>query len=159
MDGLPEQAACKNCKYLLRGLSEPRCPECGAPFDPDDARTYWLPGPERRWPWVALGFGLSALHLGVALALFAHVWTAVDLGLTPDDERFTRVLVAAYALFILMQPTTTLSWLVGDYIPGDIWPLLAVGNSGLWGLAGARLIRYLVRRRRRRQREREGSAT
>ncbi len=25
---------CVRCGYLLRGLTEPRCPECGAPFDP-----------------------------------------------------------------------------------------------------------------------------
>ena len=25
---------CRNCRYDLHGLSEPRCPECGTPFDP-----------------------------------------------------------------------------------------------------------------------------
>jgi hypothetical protein len=25
---------CARCGYLLYGLSEPRCPECGSPFDP-----------------------------------------------------------------------------------------------------------------------------
>ena len=25
---------CVQCGYLLRGLTEPRCPECGTPFDP-----------------------------------------------------------------------------------------------------------------------------
>jgi hypothetical protein len=25
---------CGNCGYLLYGLPEPRCPECGEPFDP-----------------------------------------------------------------------------------------------------------------------------
>lgn len=27
---------CTECGYDLRGLPEPRCPECGTPFDPDD---------------------------------------------------------------------------------------------------------------------------
>ncbi len=27
---------CYECGYLLVGLPEPRCPECGTPFDPDD---------------------------------------------------------------------------------------------------------------------------
>ncbi|HNQ24572.1 MAG TPA: hypothetical protein PKK06_15930 [Phycisphaerae bacterium] len=31
-DGLPH---CDKCGYLLIGLSESRCPECGRPFDPD----------------------------------------------------------------------------------------------------------------------------
>ncbi|MBU0641038.1 MAG: hypothetical protein KKB50_19415 [Planctomycetes bacterium] len=28
---------CANCGYLLRGQSEPRCPECGTPYDDSDA--------------------------------------------------------------------------------------------------------------------------
>jgi hypothetical protein len=30
---------CVKCGYLLRGLSEPRCPECGTPFDPNGEAT------------------------------------------------------------------------------------------------------------------------
>ena len=26
---------CRECGYLLRGLVEARCPECGTPFDPE----------------------------------------------------------------------------------------------------------------------------
>ena len=29
-----EDARCGTCGYLLYGLPEPRCPECGTPFDP-----------------------------------------------------------------------------------------------------------------------------
>lgn len=32
--GLREPGRCERCGYLLRGLPEPRCPECGEPFDP-----------------------------------------------------------------------------------------------------------------------------
>lgn len=32
---------CLSCEYVLDGLSEYRCPECGRRFDPDDANTYW----------------------------------------------------------------------------------------------------------------------
>jgi hypothetical protein len=28
------EAECRHCGYLLYGLVEPRCPECGEPFDP-----------------------------------------------------------------------------------------------------------------------------
>ena len=31
---------CPRCHYNLRGLAEPRCPECGRGFDPSDPRTY-----------------------------------------------------------------------------------------------------------------------
>ena len=29
-----DEPVCKNCGYSLRGLPEPRCPECGEPFEP-----------------------------------------------------------------------------------------------------------------------------
>jgi predicted amidophosphoribosyltransferase len=28
----PRRGHCPRCGYLLRGLPEPRCPECGRPF-------------------------------------------------------------------------------------------------------------------------------
>lgn len=45
---LPETACCRTCGYLLRGLPEPTCPECGRPFDPADPRTY---APSAAWRW------------------------------------------------------------------------------------------------------------
>lgn len=36
---MPDYARCLGCDYPLRGLSEPRCPECGRPFDPADPAT------------------------------------------------------------------------------------------------------------------------
>ena len=33
---------CLGCHYNLRGLKDPRCPECGRPFDPDNPETYYL---------------------------------------------------------------------------------------------------------------------
>jgi hypothetical protein len=36
------EGKCVRCGYLLRGLTEPRCPECGTPFNPDDLPGYRL---------------------------------------------------------------------------------------------------------------------
>jgi hypothetical protein len=48
--GLPEDACCLKCGYLLRGLSKPRCPECGRYFDRADPCTYGpLPRRVTRW--------------------------------------------------------------------------------------------------------------
>jgi hypothetical protein len=33
---------CKHCLYDLRYVSEPRCPECGKPFDPADRTTVYI---------------------------------------------------------------------------------------------------------------------
>lgn len=40
----PPPGTCAGCGYLLHGLPEPRCPECGQPFDPTLARTSGPPG-------------------------------------------------------------------------------------------------------------------
>ncbi|MBK8268298.1 MAG: hypothetical protein IPK83_08335 [Planctomycetes bacterium] len=31
-----ERGRCRSCDYLLKGLAEPRCPECGTDFDPTE---------------------------------------------------------------------------------------------------------------------------
>jgi len=39
--GSPSQnGLCANCRYPLRGLPKPRCPECGQPFDPLNPETF-----------------------------------------------------------------------------------------------------------------------
>ena len=38
----PPAKRCLHCSYILDGLPENRCPECGRPFDPHDPRTYQL---------------------------------------------------------------------------------------------------------------------
>lgn len=43
-----QDACCLRCEYLLRGLAEPRCPECGEAFDPQDPSTYGPRQPGRR---------------------------------------------------------------------------------------------------------------
>jgi rubredoxin len=40
MSQMPDTAKCRECGYLLRGLTVHRCPECGIPFDPADPNTF-----------------------------------------------------------------------------------------------------------------------
>jgi len=71
---LPDTAVCLQCGYLLRGLPEMRCPECGRAFDPNDPSTFGpLPGPRwlRRWAeppprWQAYGI------IGITFVLFYY---------------------------------------------------------------------------------------
>jgi hypothetical protein len=52
------EAYCRRCFYPLRGLTTPRCPECGAAFDPSNPRTLWLGQPIGRWlRWTVAGPG------------------------------------------------------------------------------------------------------
>jgi hypothetical protein len=39
-----QEGFCTKCRYPLRGLPEPRCPECGKPFDPANPETFFVTG-------------------------------------------------------------------------------------------------------------------
>ena len=58
---------CRNCYYVLENLPEPRCPECGSPFDLNDPATYTLKPPKVRWKLWLPGLALS---IGGGLALY-----------------------------------------------------------------------------------------
>lgn len=47
----PLRKYCLQCEYMLDGLREHRCPECGHPFDPDDQRTFKTARRHRFWRW------------------------------------------------------------------------------------------------------------
>ncbi len=65
---LPPDARCYKCNYLLHGLTEPRCPECGLPFDPTDPLTYLDPSTRLEW-WERLGQQPAWWHTFAVLAL------------------------------------------------------------------------------------------
>jgi hypothetical protein len=86
-------ARCLECGYLLRGLSEARCPECGRGFSAEDLATVncgrpygprvaWILRPTKwiaLWaPWVAWGiFSIAAILLFerlIPLVILALVW-------------------------------------------------------------------------------------
>ena len=61
---------CLGCGYILDGLPENRCPECGRPFDPGDPSTYLTSRPSGRGYLVAAIASLGMLTLPLlALAL------------------------------------------------------------------------------------------
>lgn len=69
---IPAAASCKKCGYVLRGLCDPRCPECGNPFDLYDPTTYTVRQPRRflnnRWKLLT-----SCSVLGVVGNLFLDI--------------------------------------------------------------------------------------
>lgn len=75
---------CRNCRYILdrlpvpQTLPEPRCPECGRAFDPNDPVTYWSPvDAERRSGFMILATACAGLVIAVT------VWFIIVLGWFP----------------------------------------------------------------------------
>lgn len=92
-----DQKRCLGCGYVLDNLPEPRCPECGREFDPNDARTY-LPKPRRGWPYLlaAILCTLGFPSLFVTLSFVIESSTGRRLGQTA----FISVILAVALAFI-----------------------------------------------------------
>lgn len=65
---------CLKCWYVLDGLTSPRCPECGSPFDAESPRTYATQPRlayqfSRMWP--VAGIAMSFLLLELVCISFA----------------------------------------------------------------------------------------
>src|SRR5436190_24191775 len=58
---------CIGCGYQLTGLEEPRCPECGMGFNPDDPSTYSRP--VRRMTLIELLVVISIIALLIGILL------------------------------------------------------------------------------------------
>ena len=63
----PRHKRCLGCGYILDGLPEPRCPECGRAFDVDDPKTYFSKlSCGRQYLMAAIG-GAAAMAIAVFL--------------------------------------------------------------------------------------------
>lgn len=61
---------CRDCKYNLRGLTEPRCPECGREFSRTDPESYLHNLDPRPWHRQAAIIG-AGMILSLPVLLFA----------------------------------------------------------------------------------------
>ena len=71
-DGLQEDIPCPECKYDLRGLTEPRCPECGRRFEWSDVPAMRPPPTPKtpRYLWPSLTTGAAFLIIAFLYVLF-----------------------------------------------------------------------------------------
>ena len=74
---MPEPARCLRCFYILDGLPEPRCPECGLEFSPEDPSTYMTRTPFIWWQYWLPGFLLAT---GIGFISYALLITTVGYG-------------------------------------------------------------------------------
>ncbi len=70
-----ESKWCSECGYRLDWLPQPRCPECGRAFDPDDPAT-WATRPKSGWLTV---LGTAPIFLLSVVALVG-LWKHCDAG-------------------------------------------------------------------------------
>ncbi|UCE58869.1 MAG: hypothetical protein JSU63_15685 [Phycisphaerales bacterium] len=105
---IPDAAVCIQCSYLLRGLENPRCPECGQSFDPDDPPTYvvyTMPS------WVRWAQPPSLLEC--VLAVIAGLWILEDfsnqIASHPYVVCLAPILMVGLVLYYLVRILACLS--------------------------------------------------
>jgi hypothetical protein len=135
---LPDRKLCLACDYILDGLPELRCPECGRPFDPEDARTFAVM-PRPRWRSYSL-YVAGLLYPWFLLAAFLATWlvAAAELGRFPQPIRddpwncgpVSRVAVGTTLVLCWAAPLSM--------------AILGLGLSGPVGKAGRKGVRFLV---------------
>lgn len=118
-----EQATmfCLKCGYVLDNLPEPRCPECGQPFDPYDSQTYWDSAsvwlrPVRAWLGWLLPSPLFVVPLVwcVAYVFGAAVMVLVVAGACVNVVR--RRWISALAILVLTPQAYYSGEAVSDYL-------------------------------------------
>ena len=104
-----EHKLCRGCEYILDGLPEPRCPECGRPFDPDNPNTYWKGRrPYPRWPYFIVAVVALAPFLLWCLMLVNWVIASWQLGRPAqpyvDDPKYIGGVTTAFhtAVWLLL---------------------------------------------------------
>jgi MFS family permease len=102
---------CLGCGYILDGLPENRCPECGREFDPNDADSY-LQRQYSGTPYLiaaVLGIVAMAIPLGVAEAhdldyLKPRIWMMLIIAPLMPVGLATSALVLITTIRLLRRP-------------------------------------------------------
>lgn len=147
---------CLNCNYPLRGLVEPRCPECGRPFDPTDATTMNIGRPLSSWCRARLRPPNQWFN---AVAVVAGVWT---LAAWSGPDAYLLMLLGALGLWLLIGVWWALRaalwvliaalkrqphyWHQWSWLRWTVAPLVAAVVIGLLALRGPFRAAFLVSR-------------
>jgi hypothetical protein len=126
---------CLECGYLLDGLPEPRCPECGRPFDPGDRGTFIT------WQW-------SGIPLFVAALVFTAALAAAAYAIGPPDSRPRQLsemgALVVVSMFFAVGQATVLVACIATFRR----PRAEVSHRGFVlvaaGISGPALLGYLI---------------
>lgn len=126
----PRAHACPRCRYDLRSITEPRCPECGTLLTEEFLPGHVAPGPSASPPARALGAQITTLLLGRLLAiiaalgflagalgslvdmLFPPTWAEEDIVLWDGVWMIYCIFGFALSLVPLVMPRRFLLWAV-----------------------------------------------
>lgn len=100
---MPAGAACRTCGYSLHALVEPRCPECGTVFVPDDERTFHCGKSRRSYVEWGICLGALATLVPVVIAYTAGA-PAVLMGPLPVLFAERNLICSASLLGLLLLP-------------------------------------------------------
>lgn len=127
-------APCPVCSYNLRGLKEPRCPECASPLHLSVGSSHFLTGP---WVLAMVSFALAMGFDGVVLVLMTVGGAVGTIAEGPPPPGVLWVMGTIYAGFL------TLAGACGV----GVWLLLRRRRAWLsqtprrqWRVAGATFV-------------------
>ncbi len=153
---MPGPARCIRCQYILEGLPEARCPECGQAFNPDDPLTYTTKTPFVWWrywlPGFLLAVGVGIVTYLILLTAFGYGWAATIvtplcigaiIGYACRVRTFFIVLLSLLGIFAVLMGLYS-GGLVG-ILCGLVFGGVAIGPAILGGLFGATLRNQLKR--------------
>ena len=156
--GQNAEPRCLRCGYFLRGLTEPRCPECGRAFHPSDQATFTWKPPLLRWRLWAPGLGLAvslallqsglliyAGSFGWALTLVVPLVAGTVLGYGVRAKWFIITLLS------LLLLSATFFGLMSASLAGVYCGLILAGiflGPILVGAVGGVILRQLLKRSR-----------
>lgn len=114
---MPEAAVCIKCGYLLRGLPEHVCPECGQAFNPNDNTTYHNPIHTKYF----IRYSLPPRKWRLRLIIIVTLIILFDIS-TPGNIFFLSGIYFVCAFVLIL-------WITIDYIVHVIYTLLNQNKS------------------------------
>ena len=138
---------CRRCEYVLDGLTDPRCPECGRVFDPAQRRSYRSRPRPRRRVRTLLKLTAGAVVALIVVWCILYGWLTRQAGIGQRDIAKLRALNARYSTGPLL-PGELAIWAAEFRLPQPNvlvkLTLREAGDADLEALHGVNYLRELT---------------